>query len=257
MNTIQELNFNLLRNEEFRSFHRDGVLFASKITSPDLQKSISDYVESFGKFSTHLTTCVDESNASKVGKLDRERNVVYSDCRRMAQISRNLPSSKESEIGEKVYKVFTSNPSPHHLNQIQSTGIIIKIIESLRLIGNDSLEKIGMKFWVDSLESVNDLYHDAYEQLSLERGNHVLNQTRTYRENCQGCYKELVKFIDAKSTLGDLECSEFAEKINGSIKMMHSKIRLRKKSSKGDEYISGKDVSKNIVTENKENESAA
>lgn len=244
MNTISIIKFSGMRNEEFRSFHHDGTQFAKKLTGEDLQHLVRDYDESFRNFSSNLTTSVNESSASKVGKLRRERNQLYVNCRRMAMVSMG---TEHSQIGEMIYKVFTSNPIPSRLNQAQSSGVIIKIIESLRLIGNENLEKCNMKTWVDRLDNVNQLYHEAFEERSLELGRKVLDQNRKLREKCVESYKELVKIVNAKSTLGDKECSEFIETMNGSIKIMREKIKLHKKNVK-----SGENSSVNTETVSKE-----
>lgn len=238
MKNINPISFKKMRNEEFRGFHSEIVQYSKKFTCDDLKIAINDYEESFNQFSDTVKTKLMEPLEHKASLLSSNRKTIYCNCRKVAETTVNIPDPELSEIGQKILFVFTSNPSLYKVNQVQGTGIVIKIIKSLREIGNENLEKCDMKVWVDRLENINNQFLEANEERHSILGNRIIKQNKTLRTKCEKDFQKLITLVNAKGVYDDEESMEFIDKTNALIKSMHLKINTRKNSKKKQEVKS-------------------
>lgn len=90
------------------------------------------------------------------GKLNVKRSVIFASCKKVAKALLNHPDNSISETGLQICRVFNKVQNPRKLNQSQSTGVILGIIESLENIDPANLETCGFKTWMDMLVNANE-----------------------------------------------------------------------------------------------------
>ncbi|SHK64611.1 DUF6261 family protein [Fibrobacter sp. UWEL] len=232
MKTINAIAFRNLRNDEFYGIHSEAVDFAKAITDKTVLPLITSYEASVKELSNFLETNLSETAARQASELDAERNKYYASCRNTARSLQNFPDETAAANGAKIWKAFEENASPIGLNQAQSTGIILNIIQTLRNLGDDILESCGFKVWLDKLEEINNQFQEADRKRFTEKALHELEQGKRLRQACVEAFNLLAAMATVKSSLGDEACSNFIDNMNAAISAKKIQLKLRKERSK-------------------------
>lgn len=228
MKNITAINFKNLRNNEFRSIMEDSVKFAKDIAEEDITASVTAFERTVSEYGEFLETSVEESLARRASVLDAERTAVYSSCKKVAKALTNIPDAGVSETGTQIWRVFESVPDPRGRNQSESTGIILKVVESLKNIDTEKLNTSGFATWLTKLESANSKYTEADRERNSERGRRELEHGKKLREACTEGYRVLVAVITAKAVTGDAHCEDFIDRMNGVISAKKVQLKIRK-----------------------------
>lgn len=232
MKKITTINFNALRNDEFKGVHGEGVKFAKAITEKDMQSIIAIYEKAFMDFTSFLDVSLFESKAKQAQLLDIERENMYAACRKVAKATRDYPDESVRGIGMLIWKVFDENPSPINNNQQQSTGILARIVKCLHDIGDENLEACGFKIWLDKLESVNSLYVEADMARNTERGQRELEHCRKLRAVVVEAYRMVSMVASVKAATGSESCKLFVESMDGTVIFKKLQVNMRKERAK-------------------------
>lgn len=234
MKNITSINFKTLRNDEFRSIMNDGVQFAKAITNDDAKDIIASFEVSVNAFGDFLETNVEDSLERVASGLDSERNAIYASCKKVAKALLNYPDESIAEVGTQIWRVFNKAPDPRGLNQSQSTGVILGVIESLANIDAAKLKTCGFKVWMEKLVIANDKYMDADRARNSERGKRELEQGKKLRESCTEAYRIVSAYATAKAALGDTTCANFIDCINGVISSKKVQLKSRKRKNESE-----------------------
>lgn len=232
MKQITSIAFTTLRNDEFLGLQSEGVKFAKAITDKEIQKAITDYETAVQNLASFLEASITESAAKQAGKLDSERNEVYMACRRVAQASTCFPDAAAAETGALIWKVFSESPNPSRINQAQSSGILMNIIQGLKNIGDEKLEACGFKVWLDKLETANNQFMEADMARFSEQGKKEFEYTRKLRAACVEAYKVMIAAATFKAAAGSESCNQFLESLNAAVVAKKSQIKARKGRAK-------------------------
>lgn len=228
MARIAAINFRNLRNGEFRFFHVEGVDFAKAITDEDLLPAIEAYESAVQELSNYLESSILESSAKKVQDLDHERNSVYMACRKVAKACVKFPDESAAETGALIWKVFDVNPSPIHLNQAQSTNVLLNIVNGLKNVDEEKLVACGFKVWLDKLESVNNQFIAFDEMRISERAQRELELGKRLRGACIEAYETLICAASFKAVNGSESCKNFLVQMNAAVLEKRQQVRTRK-----------------------------
>lgn len=227
MKTINAMTFKNLRNDEFYGLFCQGVKFAREISEKDLQASINgldSVVKELGEF---LETSFAESSETLASQLDKERNAVYLSCKRVARGSVDYPDEAQAAVWAQVWRVIDESPNPLCNNQVQSTGIFLNLIASLRRIGDEALESVGFKVRLDQLEEVNAKFMDADNVRLTERGKRELELTKKLRTACMEAFDKLVLDVTYKASNGSAACGTFIDSMNEAIDVKKAQVKAR------------------------------
>lgn len=227
MKTINAITYNRLRNDEFFGLLSHGATLAKAISEKDLQAPInafSNAVKTLGEF---LETSFAESAATQAGLMDKERNAVYSSCKRVAQGSLDYPDEAQASVWAQVWRVISESPNPLNFNQVQSTGIYLNLVNALHKIGDESLESVGFKVRLDQLEEANGKFMESYNARLTERGKHELEQTKKLRATCQEEFNKFIALATYKAAEGSAACNTFIDSMNEAIDVKKSQLKAR------------------------------
>ena len=230
MKKIHNLYANSLRNDEFYGLFSEGVNLAKSITDKEAKQAIADYEESVKNLGRFLEMNLDESAEHQASKLDSMRNSIYVSCRRVAQGYLNFPDQEKAEICANIWKIFNKNPNPLRLNQAQSSGAILNVIQAVRDLGDEELEAIGFKIWIDKLEEVNSKFIDADMERFTERGKRELKQGRKLREACYEAFSVVATAAALKAASGSESCITFIDSMNAAIDAKKRQVKVRSKA---------------------------
>ena len=136
MMKINTICYNRLRNDEFLGLHQNIVELTASITGEEIRPSIEAYRKAVTEYANLIEVDVDETAASVVSRLDKERNAAYAASRNFAKSLKSLADKDVVATGEKLRKIFAENADPVYHNQDQSTGIFTNIVSSLKAIGD-------------------------------------------------------------------------------------------------------------------------
>lgn len=229
MKKIHNLYANSLRNDEFYGLFSEGVNLAKSITDKEAKQAIADYEESVKNLGRFLEMNLDESAEHQASKLDSMRNSIYVSCRRVAQGYLNFPDQEKAEICANIWKIFNKNPNPLRLNQAQSSGAILNVIQAVRDLGDEELEAVGFKIWIDKLEEVNSKFIDADMERFTERGKRELKQGRKLREACFEAFSLVAAAATLKAAAGSESCINFIDAMNCAIDAKKRQVKSRSK----------------------------
>lgn len=252
MKTTTAINFNILRNEEFLSIMNDCLQFAKAIADDEAKSIIAFFETTVNDFGNHLETSTVDSLDKVAGKLNAKRSAIFASCKKVAKALLNYPDESISETGQQICRVFNKVPNPHNLNQSQSTGVILGVIESLENIDAANLEACGFKIWKEKLVMANDEYMEADRARNSERGKRELELDKKLRKACREAYRVVSAYAVAKAALGDTTCEDFVDCVNGVVgaKKTQLKSRLHKNACEYQEQTnSSADVVPSTIAE--------
>lgn len=227
MKTINAITYNRLRNDEFFGLLSHGVTLAREITEKDLQSPINAFAAAVKELGEFLETSFAESAAAQAGLMDKERNSVYSSCKRVSQGSLDYPDEAQAAVWAQVWRVISESPNPLTNNQVQSTGIYLNLISALRKIGDDALESVGFKVRLDQLEAANSKFMECYNARLTERGQRELEHTRKLRDASLEAFNKLVALATYKEAEGSAACGTFIDSMNEAIDVKKAQVKAR------------------------------
>ena len=259
MMKINTICYNRLRNDEFLGLHKNIVELTESIKSEEIRPSIEAYRKAVTEYANLIEVSVDESAASIVSRLDKERNAAYAACRNFAKSLRSLADKDVVATGERLRKIFTENADPFYLNQDQSTGVFTNIVNSLKAIDDTKLEACGFKPWLENLEKKNDDYLAAVQTRNRELAARENGLTKVYRERCQDAFDIVATLAIGKATLeNDEGCTQFVKAVNSHIDQKKVHLKLRKGKGKVTETPESPETAViELPTETKDEENAA
>ena len=233
MMKINTICYNRLRNDEFLGLHKNIVELTASITGEEIRPSIEAYRKAVTEYANLIEVDVDETAASVVSRLDKERNAAYAACRNFAKSLRSLAGKEVVATGERLRKIFTENADPFYLNQNQSTGVITNIVNSLKAIGDAKLEACGFKPWLENLEKKNNDYLAAVQTRNKELAAKENGLTKVYRERSLDAFCIVATLAIGKATLeSDDGCTQFIKAVNSHIELKKAHLKLRKGKGK-------------------------
>lgn len=109
---INTICYNRLRNDEFLGLHKNIVELTESIKGEEIRPSIEAYRKAVTEYANLIEVSVDESAASIVSRLDKERNAAYAACRNFAKSLKSLADKDVVATGEKLRKIFAENADP-------------------------------------------------------------------------------------------------------------------------------------------------
>lgn len=233
MMKINTICYNRLRNDEFLGLHQNIVELTASITGEEIRPSIEAYRKAVTEYANLIEVSVDESAASIVSRLDKERNAAYAASRNFAKSLKSLADKDVVATGERLRKIFIENADPFYLNQDQSTGVITNIVNSLKAIGDAKLEACGFKPWLENLEKKNNDYLAAVQTRNKELAAKENGLTKVYRERCLDAFGIVATLAIGKATLeSDEGCTQFIKAVNSHIELKKAHLKLRKGKGK-------------------------
>lgn len=200
---INTICYNRLRDDEFLGLHKNIVELTECIKGEEIRPSIEAYREAVTEYANLIEVSVDESAASIVSRLDKERNAAYAACRNFAKSLRSLADKDVVATGERLRKIFAENADPFCLNQDQSTGVFTNIVNILKAIDDAKLAACGFKPWLENLEKKNN--------------------------DCLDAFGIVATLAIGKATLeSDEGCTQFIKAVNSHIDQKKVHLKLRK-----------------------------
>ena len=256
---INTICYNRLRNDEFLGLHQNIVELTANITGEEIRPSIDAYRKAVTEYANLIEVDVDETAASVVRRLDKERNVAYAACRNFAKSLKSLADQDVVATGEKLRKIFAENDDPVYFNQDQSTGIFTNIVSSLKAIGDAKLDACGFSPWLENLERKNNDYLAAVQTRNKVLAAREIGANKVYRERCLDALNLVAVLAIGKATVeNDEGCTQFVKAVNSHIEQKKVHLKLRKGRGKIAETPETSETPViEIPTETKDEENAA
>lgn len=225
---INTICYNRLRDDEFLGLHKNIVELTECIKGEEIRPSIEAYREAVTEYANLIEVSVDESTASIVSRLDKERNAAYAACRNFAKSLRSLADKDVVATGERLRKIFAENADPFCLNQDQSTGVFTNIVNILKAIDDAKLAACGFKPWLENLEKKNNDCLAAVQTRNRELAARENGLTKVYR-GCLDAFGIVATLAIGKATLeSDEGCTQFIKAVNSHIDQKKVHLKLRK-----------------------------
>lgn len=219
-----------LRNDEFYGLYNEGLKFAKAITDKEAQQAIAAYETSIHNFANFLENSLTESTERQASQLDSERNSIFISCKRVAQGNLNYPDKNLAEICAKIWKAFEESPNPLRINQAQSSGAIMNLIQSVRNLGDEALEAVGFKMWLDKLEEVNEKFIETDVVRYSERGKREQELSKKLRAACIESFSVVAAAATLKAASGSETCIQFIDGMNAAIDAKKHQVKVRSKA---------------------------
>lgn len=219
-----------LRNDEFYGLYNEGLKFAKAITDKEAQPAIAAFETSVKNLADFLENSLSESTERQASLLDSERNSIFVSCKRVAQGNLNHPDKNLAETCAKIWKAFEESPNPLHINQAQSSGVFLNLIQSVRKLGDESLKAVGFKMWLDKLEEVNEKFIETDMARFTERGQRELEQSKKLRAACYEAFSVVAVAATLKATSGSESCIKFIDSMNAAIDSKKQQVKARSKA---------------------------
>lgn len=255
MKNMTIINFPSLRNDEFLGLHTEGVKYAKAVTDKEIQQAITDYETAVQNLGNFLKASITETTASLAKNLDEERNKIYVACRNVAKAAARIPDASAAETGALICKIFSESPSPLNNNQVQSTGIILNIIQGIKDIEAEKLEACGFKEWLERLESVNNQFIEADMARFSESGMRELDHCKKLRAACADAYNIMIGAATFKAATGSESCKVFLESMDAAVVAKKLQVKIRRERKNNEQGENGNPA--NNATDNATNENAA
>lgn len=230
MKKINAITTRTLRNAEFLGLFSEGLKQAKTITDMEAQQAIAAYEVAVNNLAGFLETSINESTERIASQLNAKRNTVFASCRMVARASQNYPDSEKARICAKIWKVFEESPNPRHLNQAQATGAILNVIHAIRDLGDESLEAVGFKIWIDSLADANDKFVEADMARFTERGQRELELGKKLRSACYEAFSIVAAAATLKAASGSKSSIAFIDSMNATIDAKKQQVKSRSKA---------------------------
>ena len=234
MKKINNLTTKTLRNDEFYGLFSEGLNLAKAITDKEAQQAIAAYESSVKDLADFLENSLTESTERQASQLDNERNSIFVSCRRVAQGLQNFPDKEQAETCAKIWKAFSESPTPLRLNQAQSTGVFLNLVQSVRKLGDESLEAVGFKIWIDKLAEVNAKFMETDAARFTERGQRELEQGKKLRAACYEAFSVVATAAALKAASGSESCITFIDSMNAAIAAKKLQVKSRLSHPKDD-----------------------
>ena len=196
MMKINTICYSRLRNDEFLGLHQNIVELTASITGEEIRPSIEAYRKAVTEYANLIEVSVDESAASIVSRLDKERNAAYAACRNFAKSLKSLADKDVVATGERLRKIFAENADPFYLNQDQSTGVFTNIVNTLKAIDDAKLDACGFKPWLENLEKKN---YESWPPCRPATGNSPPGKTDSPRSIVNGAWMHSVSWRHLQS----------------------------------------------------------
>ncbi|MCQ2107540.1 MAG: DUF6261 family protein [Fibrobacter sp.] len=248
MKNMTIINFPSLRNDEFLGLHTEGVKYAKAVTDTEIQQAATDYETAVQNLGDFLKASITETAASLAKNLDEERNKIYVACRNVAKAAARIPDASAAETGALICKIFSESPSPLNNNQVQSTGIILNIIQGIKDIEAEKLEACGFKEWLERLESVNNKFVEADMARFSESGSRELEHCKKLRAACVEAYNVMVGAATFKAAAGSESCKVFLESMDAAVVAKKQQVKIRRERKNNEQGENGKPA--NNATDN-------
>lgn len=232
MKKIKNITTKTLRNDEFYGLFSEGLNLAKSITDIEAQQAIAAYETSIKELAKFLETDLSESAEHMASLLNTKRNSVYISCRRVAQGFLNFPDKEQTETCAKIWKIFSESPNPTRLNQAQSTGVILNIVQGIRKIGDESLNAVGFKIWIESLAQLNDEFMEMDMARFAERGNREQDHGKKLRIACYEAFTVVAAAATLKAASGSESCITFIDSMNAAIAAKKLQVKIRQSRPK-------------------------
>lgn len=232
MKQITSIAFSSLRNAEFLGVHNEGLKFAKTITDKDVLPLVNNYEKALTELKSFLEASVFETKDRLASQQDVVRNNVYASCRKVAKAVKDYPDESARETGELIWKVFSENPNPIHINQQQATGVLINIISGIKNFGDERLEACGFKIWLDKLEEVNNLFVEADMARYSERGQRELECCKRLRAAVVETFKLVSMAATVRASSGSESCRQFIDCMNATVAAKKLQVCIRKERPK-------------------------
>lgn len=229
---ITSITFSALRNDEFYGLLSEGLTLAKAITDKEIQKAVTDFEAAIKNLSDFLEASITANAERQARDLDAERNTIYKACRKVANASRSIPDASAAETGALIWKVFDESPSPIRMNQAQSTGALLNIIQGIKKIDEEKLVACGFKEWLDRLEDVNTRYMNADMVRFSERSKREVENCKNLRIACVDAYNVIVGAAYFKAANGSEPCITFLESMDKAVVAKKLQLKIRRERKK-------------------------
>lgn len=232
MKSIIKIKFHDMRNLEFRGVQYQLLQMAQDIKTPGASSFIEDFRSSFQEMCQHFDSGLQDSPDRIVHNIHEERSSFYYRCRAVAKAAASHPNPTAREAGQKLWSIFQKFPSSARVNQLQAYGMIGRLVNNARSIGEDALECCGCKVWIDELDRINQSFLQADAERNYARGHRELKQSLHLRDRCTEAFDLIATFAKFQAAQGDISCARFIDSANAMLKdkKMHM---AQRRNSKG------------------------
>lgn len=246
---VKKINYQTLRRDEFLGLHQQFVEHTKKITNEEILPLVESYCKSVENYSSCVEVSYQQSFDSKVSELDKERKTIYRSCRHFVRGLCFSLDEESSEMGNVLWQILTNFPNPTRLNQVQSSGVYTKLIETFKSLDRSRLDKCGFTPWIEKLELKQDEFYKMGVVRDEQNSQKVLNKTGICRNECLECWQNLLNScVGCFLIRGDEECKRFVESINSTIENKKTQKKISEgllKSDKQNDEI--KEVKSDVV----------
>lgn len=234
MMEIQKTDFSkFLQNQDF-ALHSLILPEVKKLTDEHLPAVVQPYEEAFNHFDEALKTGGTSPHSKRLAELDKLRDDAYTGAR--AHI-RNMKKHFDAEKAETAYQaeiIFERYGNPTRLAYLQEDAVLRNLITDLRTFDNAATEPeedrpvvqnadgatnrlalIGLREWVDRLETVNNDFMAVYTQRNEEDAAIETGATKTARTSTDDAWYAVARRVNSLADIfGEAAYADVINRIN-------------------------------------------
>lgn len=240
---VKSLDVKSLRQEEDFGFHKLMLIETAKCTDAKVVPLHKAYAAAFAYFDEVLKPGGKDPMTAQLYNLDSQRDQIYSG---MAGQARNMIKHFDPDkiaIARTVSDIIDKYGDPRALPYIQENGVIENLVQELKAYDNpeddrpviqstgieyDRLSAIGLKEWVDQLESLNNQFIQQFSERNAAQSAITTGASKKARTDADKAYQAIVKRINALIEVnGEEDYLEIVNKMNELIDYQQTTLAAR------------------------------
>lgn len=213
MTQIKGLDLKELHQEEDFGFHQLMLIETAKCTDAKVTPLHNAYAAAFAHFDEVLKPGGKDPMTAQLLDADNQRDQVYSGTSVQAHNMIKHFDPDKAAIAKVVSDIIDKYGDPRSLPYIKENGVIENLIQDLKAYDNPAggdrpeiesveiehnrLSAIGLKEWVDQLESLNKRFIQLFSDRNAIQATTITGASKAGREEADKAYRAFVKRVNA------------------------------------------------------------
>lgn len=225
---IKSISLSKLAQNEAFGFLND-VYHQIEDTFSEFSDCITAFRQAQKAFDDALKTVDPALSAAELSAADRNADMAWSGLHAYLKAMLAHPDADVRDAAEKVYNVFNQYENPTALAYATEYGIMERLVDELKTIPADVLDKAQATAWVKDLETKCTNFIQMYSIRVQDKATKVTGATKTARLNAINSYGEMINTMNAMLIVAPTEeLSRFAAHLNELISAKQTTIKSRK-----------------------------
>jgi hypothetical protein len=244
MATIKNFDVTRLHQEEDFGFHTLMLKETGQCTDAKVVPLHTVYANAFAKFDEALKPGGKDPATTGLTNLDTQRDQAYSGMTAATRAQLNHYDPDIASIAKTVSDIIKKYGNPTALGYVEENGVIQNLIQELKVYDNppsgdrpeiesseivhNRLTAIGIKGWVDHLESLNNEFITAFSNRNAAQAAIQTGASKATREVTDKAYRDIVRRINALIEVnGEEDYAEMVGNMNQLIDYQSTTLAAR------------------------------